>query len=121
MLSFSEFCNEGLLDFLKKKPESPKMQELTPEHRAMIHKHFVNSNVNLKFSSGGKHVITHNAHAKHGSLSVAFRNEGGALKASVAHYASSRHANDLHAIPVTHTDHDISSDADMQYIKSLSH
>ena len=122
MKSFNEYLKEGLFDFLKKKKESkPEYHPLTDEQRSHIKKHFPHSNVDMRMGGpSSSHVLTHNAHANHGSLRIAFRNENGKLKASVAHHANASDARNPKVVPAFHSDHDAQTDEHMKHIKSLS-
>ncbi len=114
--------HEGLLDLLRgKKKSEPQMVPLTDEQRKLIKKHFKSSNVDLKFGGpDSKYVLELNAHASQGKGRISFRNEEGKLKASVAYHRSKSDVGNPKAIPLTHYDVDINSEADIdKLIKEL--
>lgn len=121
MKTFNQFISEGLLDIFKKKSKDkrPELQHLTQDQRDLIKKHFPSSNADLKLTKD-EYVLPHNAHARHGSLLIAFRNEGGQLKASVAHHADSSDARNPNVAPIAHTDHVATTDNHMKDIKALA-
>jgi hypothetical protein len=115
--------NEGLFDLIRgKKKVETKMMPLTPDQRGMIQSYFNNSNAGLKFGSGpdSKYVLELNAHASHGKGRISFRNESGALKASVAYHKSKSDVGNPKASPLIHYDVDLNNAQDFQkLIKEL--
>ncbi len=116
----NEFLNEGILDVFRKKKVEPQYLPLTPEQRQLIQKHFPQSNVAMRMGGPeSEYVLPQNVHTTHGKVRIAFRNEDGQLKASVAHHHSSRDAGDPKVVPTFHSDHGIDSDEDMEKLKQL--
>ena len=115
--------NEGLFDLIRgKKKVETKMIPLTPDQRSMIQAYFNNTNAGLKFGGGpdSKYVLELNAHASHGKGRISFRNENGALKASVAYHKSKDDVGNPKAMPITHYDVDLNTEQDFKkLIKEL--
>lgn len=112
--------HEGIFDFLKKKSlpkENTPLEEITPEERAFIKRHFANSNVDIKFGDG-RYVLPHNVSAHHGKGIIWFIKRNGKLEASVAYHASAADAGNPKAVPLLHFELKDISDAALEKLKS---
>jgi hypothetical protein len=107
MKTFKQF-NE----WFGKKKETKEYLHLTEPQRDIIRKHFPRGNVDTKYSNG-EYVLPHNAMGQHKNKEFNFRNDGGKLMASVAHYSGK-----IEGSPAMHTDHHIKDSDDIEKLKS---
>lgn len=116
-----DMLQEGVFtDFLKKlfkKKEEDKLTPLTDEDRALIKKHFKNTNADVKL--GKDYVLTHNVHGSHGKGLIAFYKENGSIKAGIAYHSSKSDVGNPKAMPLAHIVKPANSDAEMEAIKKM--
>ena len=96
MLSFSKFFKKN------------NIKPLKDDHKNLIKKHFENANF----------VGETSARVAHKNKEIHFRNDGGKLIASVAHYKTKSDVSSANAVPVHHSDHPITNDDDILKIKN---
>ena len=112
--------NEGFFDFLKRKSppaENAPLEEIAPEERDFIRKHFNSSNVNVKFGDG-KYVLPTNVNARHGKGLVSFIKRNGKLEASIAYHRSKEDAWNPRKSPLVHFELKDISDETLTKLKS---
>lgn len=117
-----ESLEEGIFDRFKKKPVAEPVNELiTPEERAFITKHIPHNNASLTMNGqpASDYVLPKNVTAYTGKARINFYKRNGQLQANVGYYRSSSDAQNLRVSPIKIFDEPISSDADMQKLKTI--
>ena len=111
--------SEGIFDRFKKKPEAAVVNEpITAEERAFITKHIPHNNADTAYSTG-EYVLPANVTAYTGKARINFYKRGGQLIADVGFYRGAADAQNPRVSPIGHFDEPISSDADMQKLKTM--
>ena len=114
-----ESLEEGIFDRFKKKPAADPVNEpITDEERAFITKHIPSNNADIKWADGN-HVLPQNVTAYTGKARINFYKRGGQLIADVGFYRGAADAQNPRVSPIGHFDEPISSDADMQKLKTM--
>lgn len=114
-----ESLEEGIFDRFKKKPKvNPVNEPITAEEREFITKHIPRNNAGIVYGTG-EYVLPSNVTAYTGRARINFYKRNGQLIAGVGYYRGASDAQNPRVSPIGHFDEPISSEADMQKLKTM--